>query len=486
MNSLRVKLILEAIDRMTQPIRSMSDRFTQATIRMMQAAERLRAKVIQIGESAKQIGSNLSMSISAPILGLGTLAVRQSANFEKLKASLETVTGSQKAAAAAWEDILKFASTTPFQLEEVMSGYIKLKALGLDPSTESLRSFGNTASAMGKSLDQFIEAVADASTGEFERLKEFGIKANSEGKKVTFTFQGQSKTVGKNAAEITAYLKSIGEIQFAGAMEKQMNTLSGAFSNLQDSVSTSLAKVGDSIAANLNLKEFALDLSNAITSLAEGFQSLPIWMQGFIVKGGLILALIGPLIVFIAQFAIGLASMAYTFTLVAPALIAAAAGFKALGIAMLTTPIGWIIMAIAALAVAAYLLIKHWDKVKVFFINLWATVKDLFAKAIDFIMDRLWPFLEVIERVKSGVQSVRNLALHGFSGPPQGTNPGSSPIALGGAVPIGGAALGQKVDMGGTLNIKIDAQGQPRVSQASPNDKRLDYSVDTGLIMGTP
>ena len=34
---------------------------------------------------------------------------------------------------------------------------------------------------MGKSLNQMIEAVADATTGEFERLKEFGIKARTHG-----------------------------------------------------------------------------------------------------------------------------------------------------------------------------------------------------------------------------------------------------------------------------------------------------------------
>jgi hypothetical protein len=37
---------------------------------------------------------------------------------------------------------------------------------------------------MGKDMMQMIEAVADASTGEFERLKEFGIKASKQGDQV--------------------------------------------------------------------------------------------------------------------------------------------------------------------------------------------------------------------------------------------------------------------------------------------------------------
>jgi hypothetical protein len=35
-------------------------------------------------------------------------------------------------------------------VEQITEAFIKLKALGLDPSQEALMSYGNTASAMGK------------------------------------------------------------------------------------------------------------------------------------------------------------------------------------------------------------------------------------------------------------------------------------------------------------------------------------------------
>ncbi len=154
--------------------------------------------------------------------------------FDVLNSSLITVTGSSEAAAKEFAWIKQFASTTPYQLAEVTSAFVKMKALGLDASQKALQSYGNTASAMGKGLDQMIEAVADAATGEFERLKEFGIRANKQGEQVTLTFQGVSKTIGNSAAEITAYLQSIGENQFAGAMEERAKTLDGAISNLAD------------------------------------------------------------------------------------------------------------------------------------------------------------------------------------------------------------------------------------------------------------
>ena len=154
--------------------------------------------------------------------------------FDVLNSSLVTVTGSSAAAAREFAWIKQFAATTPFQLAEVTSAFVKMKALGLDASQAALTSYGNTASAMGKSLNQMIEAVADAATGEFERLKEFGIRAKQQGDQVTLTFQGVSKTIGNNAAEITAYLQAIGENEFAGAMAQRAQTLDGAISNLAD------------------------------------------------------------------------------------------------------------------------------------------------------------------------------------------------------------------------------------------------------------
>lgn len=171
--------------------------------------------------------------------------IQTNRNFQKLEASLITVTGSADKAEAAFNKIKEFASTTPFSVQEATEAFVKLKLLGLDPSEKALQSYGNTASATGKSLNQFIEAVADAATGEFERLKEFGIKTRSEGEKVTLTFQGQSRTINKTAEDISKALQDIGNIQFAGATDRQAKTLNGAFSNLGDAVDRFSVRVGD-------------------------------------------------------------------------------------------------------------------------------------------------------------------------------------------------------------------------------------------------
>ena len=189
-----------------------------------------------VGASAKGNAIALAgMAASLATVGASVKIISVAREFDKINASLKTMTGSEQAASKAFGRIQEFATTTPYDLAQVATAFTKLTALGLNPSQEALTSYGNTAAAMGKDLNQMIEAVADAATGEFERLKEFGIRASSQGDQVSLTFQGVTTTIGKNAAEIEAHLMGLGQVQFAGAMAERAATLDGAISNLGDS-----------------------------------------------------------------------------------------------------------------------------------------------------------------------------------------------------------------------------------------------------------
>lgn len=194
--------------------------------------------------------------------------------FDKLNAGLITATGSSEKAAVAFEALQQFAAKTPYDLGQAVEGFTQLVNLGLTPSERALVSYGNTASAMGKDLSQMIGAVADASTGEFERLKEFGIKAKAEGDRVRVTFQGVTTSIGNNAAEIEAYLMALGENQFAGAMEARMDSLDGALSNLGDSwdqlfLKVSQSGVGDVIEDAVRMATAAIEELTAMVASGE-------------------------------------------------------------------------------------------------------------------------------------------------------------------------------------------------------------------------
>lgn len=208
-----------------------------------------------ISMSAKNIGLSLA-GVAASYVSLDRL-INTQRTFDKLNAGLITATGSAEGAAAAFDSLQKFAKETPYGLEQSVGAFIKLTNLGLKPSEAALTSYGNTAAAMGKDLDQMIEAVADATTGEFERLKEFGIKASQENGKVSLTFKGQTTTIRNNAKEIEKYLLDLGNVDFAGAMENRMKTLDGSIANLEDTIDGLFLKVsqsgiGDAIKAGVD------------------------------------------------------------------------------------------------------------------------------------------------------------------------------------------------------------------------------------------
>lgn len=157
--------------------------------------------------------------------------------FGKYEAVLRNTLQSEEKAKNAMAMLQKLAANTPYQLSELTEGYIKLVNRGIVPTEEELIKMGDLASSQGKSLDQFIEALLDAMTGENERLKEFGIKASKNGDKVKYTFKGITTEVDNTEAAITEYILSLGELKgVAGGMAIQMEQLEGKTSNFNDTL----------------------------------------------------------------------------------------------------------------------------------------------------------------------------------------------------------------------------------------------------------
>lgn len=221
-----------------------------------------------VGKAAVAAGAIVGITMSIQEL------VSVTREFEKLKAGLQTATGSAENAEAAFEALQDFAKNTPYDLQQVTESFTKLVNYGLTPSERAMASYGNTSSALGKDMMQMVEAVADATTGEFERLKEFGIKAKSEGDNVSFTFRGVTTTVKNSAGEIENYLIQLGENNFSDAMANRMQTLDGALSNLGDSweqlvYNVSNLGVGDVIADAVRGAISILDELNAMLESGE-------------------------------------------------------------------------------------------------------------------------------------------------------------------------------------------------------------------------
>ena len=200
------------------------------------------------------------------LISFGKAILDTTVEFQKMEAVLTTALGSNSAAKAAMDQIVDFASTTPFQVDELTDSFVKLANRGFVPTMEQMRQMGDLASSVGKSFDQLTEAILDAQTGEFERLKEFGVKASAQGDVVQFTFKGITTEVAKSDKAIQEYLLSLGNLEgVAGSMEAISKTTGGAISNLEDNITQLFKNIGDSSSGFINW--FVKDLNNVISSL---------------------------------------------------------------------------------------------------------------------------------------------------------------------------------------------------------------------------
>lgn len=311
-------------------------------------------------------------TVPAAIAGIGAAGLSVASNFEDASATLTTLYGDVGIAKEKFQDLSTFAAQTPFEFPELLDATVKLKAYGIEASSY-LGVLGDTSSAMGKQLNDSVEALADAQTGEFERLKEFGVKAVEITKKnaeqlgasaeqvgmtaLTYTDKygkAQIKVIDRNNREaITAALVGVDGIfqKYTGAMETRSKTMSGMLSTLKDNISMSLA---DLVGFNSNVDEFgisAFSLAGALKGLLGAGISFTGWLSGAS----------EPMQTFISVLAIGtgvLAAAAAGYIAYGAVLPMVTAAQTALGVSIWAAlaPVAAVVIGVAALAAGLYIL----------------------------------------------------------------------------------------------------------------------------------
>lgn len=193
--------------------------------------------------------------------------------FARYEAVLTNTFQSQEKATKAMSMLKKTAADTPYQLQELTESYVRLVNRGIIPTQNELIKLGDLSASQGKSLDQLVEAILDAQTGEFERLKEFGIKASKSGDVVKFTFKGISTSVKYTEKAISEYIYSLGELKgVQGGMAMQMEQLEGKASNFGDTMDALYNKIGTKLEPAI--KSFFSIASHSVQQLSDSMKPL--------------------------------------------------------------------------------------------------------------------------------------------------------------------------------------------------------------------
>lgn len=434
--------VLSVIDRVTAPLKKLERQlrpFKRAMSDIGNASAGLQGALTGV---VAPLGAIFGAAGLGSIGAVGSKVIGTSAEFEKFQTVLETLEGSSTKAKASMDWVAAFAAKTPYELAGVTDAFVKLKSYGIDPQGGALRSAGDAAAAMGKPLEQAVEALADAMTGENERLKEFGIKAEVAGDEIVYRWQQNGKamvaTANKNSQEqIQATIEGIWNGRYGGAMDKLSGTWDGMWSNLQDTFTRVFKMIGDAgifdalkvelkgvldglaaMEADGSLKAFAQTVSD---ELVGAFRELKSWVMAVDWKGvwadvkafaggvGSVADALGGL----KGVAIAVAAV-FSINVLA-SLASLASGFLSLAVAM--GPVGW---AIAAIAAGAALIYANWDGIVKYFTDKFDAVLAAFDQGFLQGMTRLWlelnPVTLIMEAFDGLVQYLFGIDLGGIIG----------------------------------------------------------------------
>jgi len=339
----------------------------------MQNVER---QLKSVGRQMESIGSKMSVGITAPILALGTASVMAAADMESLMLGLEATTGSAEAAKAEFEKLREVAKLPGIGLEEAVRGSINLQAIGVsaDDARKAMMSFGNAIATIGGGKENFDLAIrgfsqlTNASKPLQQDLYQIANQLPQVNKLMIDAF-------GTNRAEDLAKLGLSGR-QLADFLVTELGklpTVTGGikvgFENLSDSIKISMAKIGSTIAQNLDLQGIFDKLSGFLTRLAEGFANLSPGLQKFILVVIGVVAALGPLLVILGAVASAVAAISIPIALV-----------------------------VAAVATAVGLIIVYWDDLVSYFegpgTGVWGDVKDVIIAAYEVVASFIGMFVD--------------------------------------------------------------------------------------------
>ena len=249
---------------------SLKDRFTAKINAATKASENFKEKLKKTDSILKSFGDSrkldkFSQKIDSvknkiskiafktakwgAVAGTGALigASKIGADFEALGARMETAfQGNKKKAAEYFKWANEFANQTPFGNEEVIDAVVRLKSYGYEDPRRLMTILGDMAGAYGKTLEQSVEAYADASRGEYERLKEFGIQKDEVLKYAKKTMGKEVKMSGERVLDMDTFMKALEGLiksRSKDGMKHLANTLSGMLSTTKGLLKYNIAKL---------------------------------------------------------------------------------------------------------------------------------------------------------------------------------------------------------------------------------------------------
>jgi len=363
-----------------------------------------------MGETLKNVGRNLTLVLTLPILAMGAAAISAASDFEETKnkavvvfaeMSDSVVKNSEKASTAlgmSRQQYLDYASSIGAALSAGGMGISEATEL----SEQAVKHFADLASFHNTQVEDVALAWQSAIRGQYEPIQKYFPFITNQ---YLITYGTANGLIDANTKELTANQRAI--ILNAIALNNELNPAlddfaetSGGLANQQRILK---AQFQDSlIMLGQNLLPIALEVVQGLNKMLEAFNKMPpsvqkaiIILAGLLAALGPVLSIVGTVISFIstiASFAGTLSGLGISLGSIAAA--AGAAGTALVGFAASALTVILPLLLIIATIVLVYLAFKNnfmgitttakqlWFIIKWGFAQMWAALKAGAAEAL--------------------------------------------------------------------------------------------------------
>lgn len=351
-------------------------------------------KLDRVGSKMKDVGGRMSATLTLPILAGAGLAVKSFSDLQETLNKVDVSFGNQSATVKAWaQDSIKSMGLARQSALDATALFGDMgTGMGQTQTEASKMSMGLTqlgadmASFKNVSFERAQTALAGIYTGETEALKGLGIVMTQ----TNLEEFARAKGINKSMQEMSQ--AELVQLRYNYVMDKTKNA-QGDFARTSDGIANKTriqaertkelsAQFGEKLAPAYNK---LLDTGGKILDF---FNKLSDGQQKALLIGVAVIAALGPLIMVIGNL----------ITVV-----------KALNVAFMFLAANPIVLAITAIILViaglAFLIIKNWDTIKAFFINLWNTVKKAFESFTSWVAGVFGP---IIDGIVKAWQSIVN------------------------------------------------------------------------------
>lgn len=286
--------------------------------------------------------------------------------------------------------------------------------LATETGGEKLKEF---ASVAGMSADDFTKAFQEDASGAIMSFVEGLSKTGERGESAIKVLDDMGiKEVrlrdallrSANASELFSDAIKVGSeaweenIALTQEAETRYKTTESQMKMAKNSVNEIAIIFGDLLLPAFN------DFLDKVKEILKWIRELDPIFQKIVLNIGLIIVALGPLLIFIGKVATGISSLLGLFIKLKPMIMPILAGIKAAVAALaaaLGISVGWVVAIGVAIGALVVLIVKYWDEIKEFTLNLVKGIADGFNEMVDYLSTI---FNSVVSYVSEAVENVKS------------------------------------------------------------------------------